>query len=123
MLTLGQIFKENFCTPGDPDGVQRLNVFLRKFMIRRTHIDTLFNARLLDLPTPHEHTLWLEFNEVERQIYEIVKKRFIQRINTIARQGGLQKQYNHIWTMILRLRQICGHILLIQGTIVDLLVR
>ena len=118
-----KIFKENFCSPDDPDGAEKLNVFLRKFMIRRTHIDTLFNARLLDLPQPKEHTLWLEFNEVERQIYEIVKKRFIQRINSIAKVHGLERQYNHIWTMILRLRQICGHILLVQGTIIDLLER
>lgn len=94
-----KIFKENFCSPDDPEGSEKLGVFLRKFMIRRTHIDRLFDARLLDLPTPQEHTLWLEFNEVERQIYEIVKKRFIQRINSIAKQGGLEKHYSHIWTM------------------------
>lgn len=116
-------FKQNFCTPEDPDGTEKLGIFLRKLMIRRTHLDTLFNARLLDLPQPKEHTLWLEFNEVERQIYEIVKKRFIQRINTISKQGGLEKQYNHIWSMILRLRQICGHTLLVQGTVIDLLER
>ena len=52
-----------------------------------------------------------------------MKKRFIQRINMISKQSGLEKQYGHIWTMILRLRQICGHILLVQGTVMDLLER
>lgn len=118
-----KIFKENFCTADDPTGVERLNALLRVLMIRRTHVDTLFQARLLDLPPPSEHTLWLEFNEVERQVYEIVKKRFIARINTIAKQDGLQKQYSHIWTMILRLRQLTSHILLIQGAMMDLLER
>ncbi|KAK3112221.1 hypothetical protein LTR53_011737 [Teratosphaeriaceae sp. CCFEE 6253] len=118
-----RLFKENFCTPDDPTGAERLGVYLNKFMIRRTHLDTLFNARLLDLPTPSAHTLWLEFNEVERQIYNIVNKRFIEHINNIAKQGDLEKQYNHIWTMILRLRQICSHCLLVQGTICDLLER
>ncbi|KAK4574889.1 hypothetical protein LTR86_001731 [Recurvomyces mirabilis] len=118
-----KLFKKNFTDPDEPDGTQRLAALLRKFMIRRTHLDTLFNARLLDLPEPTEHTLWLEFSDVERQIYEIVKRRFVERINTIARQGNLEKQFNHIWTMILRLRQICAHILLIQSTIVDLLSR
>ena len=60
---------------------------------------------------------------MERQIYEIVKKRFIARINDISKQGGLEKQFSHIWTMILRLRQLCGSILLIQGTVMDLLER
>lgn len=69
-------------------------------MIRRTHLDTLFGCRILDLPRPSEHTMWLEFNDVERQIYEIIKKRFIQRINTIAKQDGmLERQYNHIWSV------------------------
>ncbi|KAK5160796.1 hypothetical protein LTS14_001809 [Recurvomyces mirabilis] len=118
-----RLFCANFCSPDDPDGTRKLAVFLNKIMIRRTHLDTLFNARLLDLPQPTEHTLWLEFSDVERQIYEIVKRRFVERINTIARQGHLEKQFNHIWTMILRLRQICAHILLIQSTIQDLLTR
>ena len=119
-----KIFKENFCTPDDPDGTARLAVFLRKIMIRRTHLDTLFGARLLDLPQPKQTVVWLKFNETERQIYEIVKNRFIQRINTIAKQqDSVVNHYNHIWTMILRLRQLCAHILLVQGTIVDLLQR
>ncbi|KAK6392827.1 hypothetical protein LTR65_002908 [Meristemomyces frigidus] len=118
-----KIYKENFCSPDDPEGIEKLAAFLRKFMIRRTHIDRLFDARLLDLPTPAEVTIWLQFNEVERSVYEIVKHRFVQRINSIAKQNGLEKQYNHIWTMILRLRQICSHILLVQGTVTDLLTR
>ncbi|TKA83177.1 hypothetical protein B0A55_00717 [Friedmanniomyces simplex] len=118
-----RIFKENFVTPSDDTGMHRLQTYLNKFMVRRTHLDTLFNARLLDLPTPTEQTFWVEFNDVERQIYEIVKKRFIERINTIAKQGGLEKQYHHIWTLILRLRQICGHLLLVQVAVCDLLKR
>ncbi|EMC91603.1 hypothetical protein BAUCODRAFT_79159 [Baudoinia panamericana UAMH 10762] len=121
-----KLFKENFCSPDDPDGIVKLSAFLRKFMIRRTHLDRLFNARLLDLPTPTEHTQWLEFSDVERQVYEIVKRRFIERINSISRAGGrngLEKQYSHIWTMILRLRQIVDHILLVQVTVCDLLER
>ncbi|KAI7089867.1 hypothetical protein KC356_g2039 [Hortaea werneckii] len=118
-----RIFKQNFCTAEDPDGVNRLNVFLRKIMIRRTHVDTLFNARLLDLPTPKEHTLWLEFGDVERQIYDIVRDRFAKHINMISKQTGLERQYSHVWTLILRLRQLCSHPLLIQGPITDLLER
>ncbi|KAK3613111.1 hypothetical protein LTR56_028063 [Elasticomyces elasticus] len=118
-----RIFKENCCTPSDPEGIERLQVYLEKCMVRRTHGDTLFNARLLDLPPPKEHTVWLEFNGVERQIYEIIKKRFIERINTISASGALNRRSSHLWTMILRLRQLCGHILLVQGPICDLLQR
>jgi len=118
-----KIFKENFCKPNDADGTSRLVQFLKRIMCRRTHADEFFSARLLDLPPPQEHTVWLEFSGVERQIYEIVKRRFIERINCMAKRGTLEKQYSHIWIMILRLRQMCGHILLVQGTVVDLLER
>ena len=63
-----KIFKENFVTPGDPTGMHRLQTYLNKFMVRRTHADSLFGARLLELPQPEQQTFWVEFNTVERQI-------------------------------------------------------
>jgi len=92
-------------------------------MVRRGHDDQLFGARLLDLPKPRQVTLYLEFNVVERQIYEVIKKRFIARINTISKQNGLQNQYGNIWTMILRLRQLCSHLLLVLPSCLGLLER
>lgn len=83
----------------------------------------MFNARLLDLPQPTQKAVTLDFNEIERNVYEIVKSRFIKRINCISKAGDLEKQYGHIWTMLLRLRQLTSHILLAQGTMADLLER
>ncbi|EGP84644.1 SNF2 family DNA-dependent ATPase domain-containing protein, partial [Zymoseptoria tritici IPO323] len=118
-----KLFSENFCSREDPNGSEKLGVILRQFVIRRTHADTLFKAKLLDLPPPTQRVLYLEFNEVERSVYEIVKNRFIQRINAMNRREGVKSGYNHIWTMLLRLRQLCAHPLLIQDTILDLLER
>jgi len=94
-----RVFKENFVTPGDPIGMSRLQILLNKVCIRRTHLDTLFGARLLDLPQPVQTTFWVSFSRLERLIYQVVKKRFVERINTISRQGGLEKKYHHIWTL------------------------
>jgi SNF2 family DNA or RNA helicase len=88
-----KLFRQNFCSVSDPSGLEKLDVFLRKFMIRRTHLDTFFNARLIDLPTPKKTVMWLDFNEIERNVYEIVKARFITRINTFSRAGDLDRQY------------------------------
>lgn len=120
-----KLFRKNFCSDSDPDRQAKLNAFLRKFMIRRNHLDTLFNARLLDLPQPREKTIKVDFNEIERNIYEIVKSRFVQRINCISKAGDLDNptQYGNIWTMILRLRQLTSHALLAQSTMSDLLDR
>lgn len=62
---------------------------------------------------------------MERAVYDIVKARFVSRINGMAKSGikELDKQYHVIWAMLLRLRQLCSSILVIQGTMVDLLER
>ena len=83
----------------------------------------MFDAKLVDLPPPSETTIWLELNEIERSIYEIVKTRFIEHINAISKRGNLQKSYSHIWVLILRLRQLCAHTLMIGDTCLDLLER
>jgi SNF2 family DNA or RNA helicase len=91
-----KLFRQNFCSPNDPSGLEKLDVFLRKFMIRRTHLDTFFEARLVDLPTPKETTIWIDFNDIERNVYEIVKARFITRINSFSKSGQLDRQYGYV---------------------------
>jgi SNF2 family DNA or RNA helicase len=76
-----ELFKQNFCAEGDPQSSDRLSVFLRTYMIRRTHQDKLFAAKLLDLPHAHETTIYVEFSNLERECYEILKKRFVEQIN------------------------------------------
>ena len=66
-----KIFKENFCSPNDPDGKDKLGVLLRDVMIRRSHMDRFMDAKLVDLPLPSETTIWLELNDIERAIYEV----------------------------------------------------
>lgn len=58
-------------------------------------------------------------------MYDIIKARFVNRINCMAKSGRkeLDKQYSVIWAMLLRLRQLCSNILLIQDTMIDLLER
>jgi hypothetical protein len=60
-------------------------------------------------------------SEIERGIYDVVHKRFVKRINVISKNGTLKKNYNNIFVMLLRLRQLVAHPLLIQDTIKDLL--
>lgn len=121
-----KIFKANFCDPNEPDSLERLNAFLRKLMVRRTHQDKMFGAKLLDIPKPHQKTVNLEFSPIERQIYEIVKARMVNHINSISQKegpAGLQKNYSHIYALLLRLRQLAGHVLLLGGTLLALLKR
>lgn len=117
------VFKKNFCGGNDPDKIDRLQCFLSQFMIRRTHVDKMFGAPLLKLPSASEKTHLCSFNDLERSVYEIVKDRFVQQIKAFSSAGVLAKKYSHVLTMILRLRQLTAHILMLQETIQDLLQR
>ena len=115
-----EVFKENFCDPESGVGNERLHSYLRQFLIRRTHADRLFGAPLINLPKNNQSTIVLEFNEVERGIYEIVRHRFIKKINEFKERRVLKKSYSHVLTMLLRLRQLTAHPFLLQDTLEDL---
>ena len=76
-----EIFRKNFCVRGSDTATERLHSFLNIMMLRRTNLDTLFGVPLLKLPETEQQTTELEFSDVERLIYQVVKARFITRIN------------------------------------------
>lgn len=51
-------------------------------MIRRTYLDRLFGKPLIQMPKNTEMTIEVEFNQVERTVYDIVRKRYIHKINS-----------------------------------------
>ncbi|KAF2199121.1 hypothetical protein GQ43DRAFT_347720, partial [Delitschia confertaspora ATCC 74209] len=118
-----KIFKHNYCDASDPDNTERLLIRLSQFMIRRTHSDVLFGAPILKLPKATPLTHWCEFNQVERNVYDIVQKRFALTINGMSKKGELDKSYSNILVMLLRLRQMTAHILMLQFFMRDLLER
>ncbi|KAF1985139.1 hypothetical protein K402DRAFT_335351 [Aulographum hederae CBS 113979] len=118
-----RIFKHNFVEGGTPEQMDRLMIFLKRFMIRRTHLDTMFGAPLLKLPKATEKVQWLDFNDFERNIYEIVRKRIVARINGFAKRKELDKHYSNMFVMLLRLRQMTGNILMVETCMKDLLER
>ncbi|KAL9610783.1 MAG: hypothetical protein Q9167_004539 [Letrouitia subvulpina] len=116
-----ETFKENFCDTENQDSTMRLHAFLRQFMIRRTHSDLLFGRPLLLLPKNSQRTIPVEFNEVERALYEAVRNRFLQKITKFDKAGALAKNYRNILHMLLRLRQLTAHPFMLQSTIEDIL--
>ncbi|KAI4934304.1 hypothetical protein J4E85_002160 [Alternaria conjuncta] len=118
-----KIFKNNYCDSKNQENTERLLVRLSQFMIRRTHADEMFGAPILKLPQADQSTYWCEFNSVERSIYDIVRIRFAKCINMWAQNGTLDKAYSNVLVMLLRLRQLTGHILMLQFVIRDLLER
>ncbi|KAF2658724.1 hypothetical protein K491DRAFT_689796 [Lophiostoma macrostomum CBS 122681] len=116
-----RIFKNNYCDASNPENAERLLVRLSQFMIRRTHADKMFGVPILKLPKASQVTHWCEFNPVERNIYDIVQRRFAKTINMWAKKGTLEKSYGNALVMLLRLRQLAAHVLMLQFVMKDLL--
>ena len=71
-----EVLKEN---PDSGVANECLHSFLRQFVIQRTLADRLFGAPLISLPRNNQRTIFLEFNDVERGIYEIIRHRYVKR--------------------------------------------
>jgi SNF2 family DNA or RNA helicase len=90
-----KIFKNNYADPKDPECIERLLIRLSQFMIRRDHSDMMMNAPILKLPRASQMTHWCEFNSVERGIYEVVRHRFVMRLNMLSKTDDANKAYNN----------------------------
>ena len=114
------VFVENFCKKGGA-AHERLQAYLRQFMMRRTRQDTLFSRPMVELPEPHQVTYEIEFNEVERAIYDTVDKDYKKFINKYDKKGMIQKKYNNILAKLLHLRQLTAHPFICQEVIENVL--
>ena len=86
-------------------------------MIRRTHADTLLGAPLVVLPKNTHNTITLQFNDVERVVYEAIRRRCIRAINNMAQNEVLDKKFSVVVHMFQRLRQMVSHIFQVQEVI------
>ena len=78
------IFVKNFLDNGSDIAKERLDAILKTIMLRRTHVDKMFNLPILKLPKASQRTTEVHFSALERSVYDIVNRRFIARINGSA---------------------------------------
>lgn len=114
------LFLTKYCNYGSQNAMRRLLAFLRGYMIRRTHKDMILGRSICDLPANYVETKIIDFNPVERAVYEIVRTRFLSQIQLFKTNNVLEKKYNNILVMLLRLRQMTAHLFLCETTITDL---
>ncbi|KAH0542757.1 hypothetical protein FGG08_002896 [Glutinoglossum americanum] len=114
-------FKRKFCQLDSPVANDKLQTALRQFMIRRMREDSLFGAPLIQLPSNSESTIVVNFNGVERAVYDAFRWKYIKTINGYILLGTLDQMYSNVLTMLLRLRQLTAHIFLVQEQIAKVL--
>lgn len=114
-------FRLNFCKKGSHLAIRRLQSLLGRYMLRRTHEDQLLGAPILTLPNIRSTTVTVKFSHIEKAIYSIIRERFVSDIKAFLRDGSIEKKYQTIFVLMLRLRQITAHALLVQKTLKELL--
>ncbi|KAF3483061.1 TPR domain-containing protein [Arthroderma uncinatum] len=100
----------------DEPGNRCLRNYLRAYMLRRTHEESLFGLPLLDLPDIDENTITTKFSIVERFVYNQIVNNFMVNNFYQIRTAEGNKQY---LVLLLKLRMFTSHMLLSQDFIQD----
>lgn len=103
---------------GDQQGLRVLKELLQSIMLRRTKnsLDLVTGKRILDLPPKTIEMVYVDLQPNERSFYEAFARRSQELSISILRTFSGQragrssiKGYAALFTLLMRLRQICNH--------------
>ena len=109
-----------YCIEGSDDCKKRLVCLLNNIMVRRTMKDKVLGRPIAELPPFTLEVERLDFNAVERTVYNIIMRRCIRYFNKASAEGDLEKKTGYGINMFIRLRQMTAHIFLIQEILQDI---
>lgn len=102
---------------GDQLAVSRLQLLVRHVALRRTKQTTDANGKpILNLPPKKDLHVFLELDEQEKAYYSAHHHRYKSDFLANAKSDTLTKNYASILQELLRLRQICVHMALVQDS-------
>lgn len=107
-------FTRSFGSSDDPFARRRLAARVRPFLLRRTK-----NQVARDLPDRTEEDLHCELEGQQRTLYRAELKRAQQLLLKVQTKQQLNESRFNILTSLLRLRQICCHPALVDGTLAN----
>lgn len=88
---------------------RRFKLFIQMCLLRRSKDFKLNNESVIQLVDKESSISTTVFSTDEQSIYDTIFANAQMEINQFIRQGTVLKNYSHIFTMLLRLRQICLH--------------
>lgn len=89
--------------------IQRVQVLLRTFMLRRTKQTMIDGNQICDLPPKHIHHNSVSLKTTEQTFYKAIEARSQNKIINYLEKGTATKNYASILVLLLRLRQACCH--------------
>lgn len=88
---------------------QRAQAIIKTFTLRRQKTTKLDGQPLIILPEKVIEAVMLDMSIEERDFYDCIEKHMQAKYNKFLRAGTVLKNLSHIFVMLLRLRQACGH--------------
>ncbi|CAD5108823.1 DEAD/DEAH box helicase [Zestomonas carbonaria] len=106
-------FNRDYRTPiekrGDPVSLAHLNARLKPFLLRRKKEDVA-----KELPAKSEIVHWVELNDAQRDLYETVRLAMDRKVREEIERKGLARSQIIILEALLKLRQVCCDLRLVQ---------
>lgn len=101
---------------GQALGIVRLQTIMKCITLRRTKdAKTADGSTILALPPRREELRFLKFEPQEQEIYDKFFKESKDEFTDLSQKNEVMKNYVGILQKILRLRQICDHVELVEG--------
>ncbi|NUM58630.1 MAG: DEAD/DEAH box helicase [Bdellovibrionaceae bacterium] len=100
---------QKFMRLSENEDLRRVSKALAPFILRRTK-----DQVLKDLPQKTEQILYCELSDEERVKYDEVRNFYWQKLNPRIKDGGVNHSKIEILGALLRLRQICCHVGLVE---------
>lgn len=110
----------SLCKAGDQVGVARLQLVMKCCTLRRTKDSTAEDGRrILNLPPRKEIQVWLDLREDEREAYNLRKGEAKKFAEELKDNKEITNAYATMLQEILRLRQTCDHVDLVNSGAVE----
>jgi SNF2 family DNA or RNA helicase len=100
-------FKENYQKPiieGDSKALKELRKLIAPFVLRRTKKEVL-----KELPEKIETTLMVDMTPQQKKIYQAYLVKVKEELEERIQEEGFENSRMHIFSALLRLRQLCCH--------------
>ncbi|KZT33323.1 hypothetical protein SISSUDRAFT_1054395 [Sistotremastrum suecicum HHB10207 ss-3] len=88
---------------------QRLQTIFKTCLLRRKKDSMLDGKMLITLPAKELSLVKLKFSDAEQDVYDFVQGKAQEKFNEFLREGTVLKNHGCVFTMLLRLRQLCSH--------------
>ncbi|KAI9594577.1 SNF2 family N-terminal domain-containing protein [Syncephalis fuscata] len=98
--------------------MKRLQVILKAILLRRTKTSKINGKPLLTLPERRVEAVEVEFSKHERRIYDALELKMSKNFSDMYKTGKLNSNYTTMITLLLRLRQACNHVSLVDQSLI-----